>query len=68
MFQVEVVDFAKEKGNCEAARKFNIGETSIWEWRKEEVTVTCVKNGFQKALGDTSTPEVEDEEESTSEN
>jgi hypothetical protein len=32
------------------------------------VTVTCVKNGLQKALGDTSTPEIEDEEESTSEN
>jgi hypothetical protein len=29
--------------------------------------VTCVKNGFQKAFGDTSTPEIEDEE-STSEN
>jgi hypothetical protein len=30
--------------------------------------VTRVKNGFQKALGDTSTPEIEDHEESTSEN
>jgi hypothetical protein len=30
--------------------------------------VTCVKNGFQKALGDTSTPEIEDHEEWTSEN
>jgi hypothetical protein len=30
--------------------------------------VTCVKNGFQKAFGDTSTPEIEDHEESTSEN
>jgi hypothetical protein len=29
--------------------------------------VTCVKNGFQKAFGDTSTPEI-DHEESTSEN
>jgi hypothetical protein len=28
----------------------------------------CVKNGFQKALGDTSSPEIEDDEESTSEN
>jgi hypothetical protein len=26
------------------------------------------KNGFQKALGDTSTPEAEDDEESNSEN
>jgi hypothetical protein len=30
--------------------------------------VTCVKNGFQKALGDTSTPEIEDDEESASVN
>jgi hypothetical protein len=33
----------------------------------QAVTVTCVKNGFQKVLGDTSTPEI-DHEESTSEN
>jgi hypothetical protein len=39
MFKLEVVDFAKEKGNREAARKFNFGETSIWEWRKEEVVI-----------------------------
>jgi hypothetical protein len=67
MFKLEVVDFTKEKGNREAARKFNVGETSIREWRKEEVMVTCIKNGFQK-LGDTSTPEIEDHEESTSGN
>jgi hypothetical protein len=30
--------------------------------------VTCVKNGFQKAFGDISTPEIEDHEESASEN
>jgi hypothetical protein len=30
--------------------------------------VTCVKNWFHKALGDTSTLEIEDQEESTSEN
>jgi hypothetical protein len=34
----------------------------------QAVTVTCVKNGFQKALGNTSTPETEDDEESASEN
>jgi transposase-like protein len=34
MFKLEVVDFTKEKGNCEAAKKFNFGETSVWEWRK----------------------------------
>jgi transposase-like protein len=25
MFKLEIVDFAKEKGNREAARKFNVG-------------------------------------------
>jgi hypothetical protein len=66
MFRLEVVDFAKE-GNGEAARKLNVGETRLWEWRKQ-VMVTCVKNGFEKALGDTSTPKIEDDEESTSDN
>jgi hypothetical protein len=28
MFKLKFVDFAKEKGNHEAARKFNVGETS----------------------------------------
>jgi hypothetical protein len=28
MFKLEVADFAKEKGNRESARKFNVGETS----------------------------------------
>jgi transposase-like protein len=35
MFKLEIVDFAKEKGNREAARIFNVGETSEWEWRKD---------------------------------
>jgi hypothetical protein len=34
----------------------------------EAVTVTCIKNGFRKAFGSTSMPEMEDHEESTSEN
>jgi hypothetical protein len=36
MFKLEVVDFAKEKGNREAARKFNVVETSAW---KEDVAI-----------------------------
>jgi transposase-like protein len=36
MFKLEVVNFVKEKGNREAARKFNVGETSVREWRKEK--------------------------------
>jgi hypothetical protein len=39
MFKLEAVDFAKEKGNREAARKFNVEETSVWEWRKEEAVI-----------------------------
>jgi hypothetical protein len=38
------------------------------EMCREAVMVTCVKNGCQKAFGDTSTPEIEGHEESTSEN
>jgi hypothetical protein len=44
-------------------------EISRWileSW--QAVTVTCIKNGFQKAFINTSTPEIEDREESTSEN
>jgi hypothetical protein len=42
MFKLEVVDFAKEKGNREAARKFNAGETSVQEWWKEEAVIKCL--------------------------
>jgi hypothetical protein len=42
MFKLEVVEFTKEKGNREAARKFNVGETSVREWRKEEVAIKCL--------------------------
>jgi hypothetical protein len=42
MFKLEVVDFTKEKGNREAARKFNVGETSVREWRKEEAVIKCL--------------------------
>jgi hypothetical protein len=42
MFKLEVVNFAKEKGNREAARKFNVGETSVREWRKEETVIKCL--------------------------
>jgi hypothetical protein len=42
MFKLETVNFTKEKGNREAARKFNVGETSIREWRKEEVAIKCL--------------------------
>jgi hypothetical protein len=42
MFNLEVVDFVKEKGNCEAAKKFNVGETSVREWRKEDAVIKCL--------------------------
>ena len=35
-FKLEVIRFAKDKGNEAAGRKFSIGETSVREWRKEE--------------------------------
>jgi hypothetical protein len=67
MFKLEVVDFAKEKGNCETARKFKVGETNVREWRKEEAAIKSLHQK-KRAFGDTSTPEIEDHEESTSEN
>jgi transposase-like protein len=43
MFKLEVVNFAKENGNREAAKYFNVGETSIREWRKEEAVIKCLR-------------------------
>jgi transposase-like protein len=40
-FKLEVVEVAKEKGNREAGRLFNVGESSVREWRKAE---TVLKN------------------------
>jgi transposase-like protein len=31
-FKLEVVEVAKEKGNREAGRLFNVGESSVREW------------------------------------
>jgi hypothetical protein len=50
-------------------KRVSYEEISRWileSW--QAVTVTYVKNGFQKAFGDTSMPETEDHKESTSEN
>ena len=41
-FKLEVVEVAKEKGNHEAGRLFNVGESSDREWRKAEtIQITC---------------------------
>jgi transposase-like protein len=42
MFKLKVVDFAKEEGHLEAAGKFNVGETSVRKWRKEEAAIKCL--------------------------
>jgi hypothetical protein len=42
MLKLEVVDFVKEKGNREAPGKFNVGETGVREWRKEEAVIKCL--------------------------
>jgi hypothetical protein len=55
-----------ESGKIKRVSYEEISQWILESW--QAVTVTCVKNGFQKALGDTSTPEIEDHEESTSEN
>jgi transposase-like protein len=38
-FKLEVVEVAKRKGNREAGRLFNVGESSVWEWRKAETVL-----------------------------
>jgi hypothetical protein len=52
MFKLEVVDFAKEKGTREAARKVNVGETSIREWGKEEAVIKCSQMKIFLVLSD----------------
>ncbi|GFX40213.1 HTH CENPB-type domain-containing protein [Trichonephila clavipes] len=38
-FKIKVIQFAKENGNCAAARMFDIGDSSIREWKKNEMTI-----------------------------
>jgi transposase-like protein len=38
-FKLEVIEVAKEKGNCEAGGLFNVGESSVREWRKAETVL-----------------------------
>ncbi|GFX93765.1 HTH CENPB-type domain-containing protein [Trichonephila clavipes] len=38
-FKIKVIQFAKENGNCAAARMFDIGGSSIREWKKNEMTI-----------------------------
>ncbi|VDP48845.1 unnamed protein product [Soboliphyme baturini] len=42
MLKLEAVNFAKEKGNREAVRKFNVGECSVWEWKEEKIVLKCL--------------------------
>jgi len=48
-FKLEVVEVAKEKGNREAGRLFNVGESSVREWRKAE-TVLNVLHKKKRAM------------------
>jgi hypothetical protein len=60
-----------EKDYTESGKIKRVSYEEISRWILESwqaVTVNCVKNGFQKAFSDTSTSEIEDQEESTSEN
>ncbi|GFX42437.1 HTH CENPB-type domain-containing protein [Trichonephila clavipes] len=38
-FKIKVIQFAKENGNQAVARMFDIGESSIREWKKNEMTL-----------------------------
>ena len=48
-FKLEVVEVAKKKGNREAGRLFNVGESSVREWRKAE-TVLIVLHKKKRAI------------------
>jgi hypothetical protein len=48
-FKLEVVEVAKEKGNRETGRLFNVGESSVREWRKPE-TVLNVLHKKKRAM------------------
>jgi transposase-like protein len=43
-FKLEVVEVAKEKGNREAGRLFNVVESSVREWRKAETVLKSLHN------------------------
>jgi hypothetical protein len=43
-FKLEAVEVAKEKGNREAGRLFNVGESSVREWRKAETVLNVLHN------------------------
>jgi hypothetical protein len=55
-----------ESGKIKRVSHKEISRWILESWKA--VTVTCVKNGFRKAFGDTSKLEIEVHEESTSEN
>lgn len=38
-FKIKVIKFAKENGNRAAARMFDVGESSVREWKKNEMTI-----------------------------
>jgi transposase-like protein len=48
-FKLEVVEVAKEKGSREAGRLFNVGDSSVREWRKAE-TVLNVLHKKKRAM------------------
>jgi len=48
-FKLEVVEVAKGKGNREAGRLFNVGESSVREWQKAE-TVLNVLHTKKRAM------------------
>jgi hypothetical protein len=42
-FKLQVIEVAKEKGNREAGRLFNVGESSVREWRKAETVLNVLR-------------------------
>ena len=47
--KLEVVEYAKENGNCAAERKFGISEKLARDWRKKEDALRIIKK-MKRAL------------------
>ncbi|KAK9738776.1 Brinker DNA-binding domain [Popillia japonica] len=51
-FKLTVINTAKEAGNRAAARKYNVDEKRVREWRKQEATlVECTTEARQTGKG-----------------
>ena len=61
-FKLKVIEVAKESNNCAAARKFDVTEKMVREWRKKEDDIRQMsKNKCAMRRGITHWPKLEDD-------